>query len=338
VFQPSDGRKAGTDDNVDALIALVGQLVHFDSWWLGRVQGKTVVSFACAPTDDEDGEVKRFYACYRRQQRRVDPRAISVVHDSVFPHAVTMTLSAPDGSDVMLVLLRGALVGEFTDYDYRLLALAKGLCEECLASGFVAAESEESSAEIHARARPVLFILDRSYKIVMGHRAEAGDPPDLAGFSPKFADRLPQVLEDAVRRLTADWAKDAAHLVNGVTTPLPFLSLRVHSLEGAEEHFLAVTIERMRRRDILLRAAKRYLITPREREVVAYLLDGMRIDEIAACLNIVPSTVNDHVKRLIERTGAANRSQMLAHILGWQSKTASKARADAADEELAVRR
>jgi DNA-binding CsgD family transcriptional regulator len=321
VFQAPGSTNSRAEENVDSLISLVGQLVQFDAWRLGRVQGKTVVSFACARTEDQDLEMKRFFACYRRQQRRLDPREIAIVHDPAYANAVTMTLTAPDGTDAMLVLLRDEQMGPFTEDEYRLLALAKGLGEECLASGFVAAEVVDASWAAQRRAKPMLFILDRSYRIVMGHHADLGDDQELAGFPARFVDRLPEVIEKAVRRISADWAEDRTSVVSGVAMPLPFLSVRIHSIRGAEDHCLAVTIERMRRRDILLRASKRYFITPREREVVRYLLEGMRIDEIGECLNIAASTVNDHVKKLIERTGASNRSQMLARILGWQDNT-----------------
>jgi DNA-binding CsgD family transcriptional regulator len=324
VIQASRSTKPDADENVDSLISLIGHLVHFDSWRLGRVQGKSVVSFACASTEDQDLEIKRFLACYRRQQRRLDPREIAIVHDSVFANAVTMTLTAADGTDAMLVLLRDDSMGPFTESEYRLLALAKGLGEECLASGFAAAEAVDASWAAQRRAKPMLFILDRSYRIVMGHHADLDDDPELAGFAARFVDRLPEVIEKAVRRLSALWPENPTIVVSGVAMPLPFLSVRVHSIRGTEDHCLAVTIERMRRRDILLRASKRYLITPREREVVAYLLEGMRIDEIGECLNIAASTVNDHVKKLIERTGASNRSQMLARILGWQGSKQSE--------------
>ncbi|GAC1539661.1 MAG: hypothetical protein NVS2B17_15150 [Candidatus Velthaea sp.] len=287
------------------------------------MQGKTVVAFACLAEGEREAEMKRFFECYRRQQRRIDPRAIAVVHDSAHPHAVTMTLTMPDGNDAMLVLLRDKTAGPFSEYEYRLLAQAKVLCEECLASSYVAEEASQSTAAIVQRSKPMLFILDRSYRVVMGHRLEPGDEPGVADFSAHFVDRLPKVFEDAVRRLTAEWEHDPSTPVNAVTMPLPFLSLRVHGMNGASDQFLAVTIERMRRRNVLLRAAKQFLITPREREVAAFLLDGLRIEEIGERLSISTSTVNDHVKKLVERTGATNRSQMLARLLGWESRSGS---------------
>ena len=313
----------GSDDKVAPLVALVQQLVNFSSWRFGRVEGRTVVSFSCPDDANREIETQRFFECHRRQQRRLDPREIAVVADSAYPHAVTMTITMPNSTDAMLVLLRDEAMGPFSDYEYRLLSLGRVLSEECLASSFVAEEATESKATVMRRSKPMLFILDRSYAVVMGHRIEPGDDPGLAEFSAEFIDRLPPVIENAVREMTTDWLQEPQTSVNAITMPLPFLSVRVHGMNSANEHFLAVTIERMRRRDVLLRAAKRFLITPREREVAAFLLDGMRIDQIGERLCISTSTVNDHVKKLLERTGASNRSQMLARILGWQGKSSS---------------
>jgi DNA-binding CsgD family transcriptional regulator len=317
VLEASQSRTQRFDDSVDVIISIVRQLVDFDSWRFGRVQGTTVAEFACSTSDAREIEIKRFFECYRRQQRRIDPRAIAIVQDAAFLHAVTLTLTLSDGNDAMLVLLRQAPAAPFTEYEYRLLAQAKVLCEECLVSTRVAEDARESADAVTKRSKPMLFILDRSYKIVMGHRLDPGDEAVDTGFSEHFVDRLPKVFEDAVRELTKDWMLDPSVAVDAVTMPLPFLSLRVHGMSGPSEQFLAITIERMRRRNVLLRAAKQFLITPREREVAGFLLDGLRIEEIGERLRISTSTVNDHVKKLVERTGAANRSQMLARLLGW---------------------
>ena len=307
------------DESVEALITIVRQLVEFTSWRFGLVQGKTISKFACPPERDRENEIKRYVECHRRQQRRIDPRAAAIVKDADFPHAIATTLTMPDGNDSMLVLLRDEAAGAFTDYDFRLIAQAKVLAEECLVSGFFAEKPAESTAAIFLRSKPMLFILDGLYKVVMAHRLDQANDEDATGGS-LFVERLPKVFEDSVRALTLDWARDPQTPVNAIATPLPFLSLRVQGMIGRSEQFLAVTIEPMRRRNILLRAAKQFLITPREREVASFLLDGLRIEDIGDRLSISTSTVNDHVKKLVERTNATNRSQMLARLLGWQTK------------------
>ena len=302
------------------MVALIRQFVDFTSWRFGRVQGKTIRFFACAPGADRDVEIKRFFECYARQQRRIDPRAISIVSDTGFPNAVTMSITAPDGNDAMLILLRDEAAGVFSENDYRILAQSKALCEESLVSSLTGHESSGFEAVLVQRSKPILYILDQKYQIVMGQRIQRNEELATSEFLPALGDRLPKIFEEVVRTATSAWAEDPSTSVNLTLMPLPFLSLHIHGMEGDGGHYLAVTIERARRRNVLLRAAKKYLITPREREVAAFLLDGLRIEEIADRLNITSSTVNDHIKKLIERTGANNRSQMLALLLGWENR------------------
>jgi DNA-binding CsgD family transcriptional regulator len=313
----------GTSKSVDGAqktIASVQQLVPFKAWRLGQVQGKTLAWFRFGPDGDEKAEIQRFFACYRSQQRRLDPRAIATVHDPAYPYAVMMSLTAADGAEPMLIALRDKEMGPFTESDFRLLALAKTLSEETLA-GTAHSEDEPRPAEPFQRAKPMLFILDQSYQTVMGNRFDALPSNDASNANSTLGIRLPQVFEKTIRDLTAAWAKDPSVSVNVSAMPVPSLYLRIHDLASEQGYFLAVTIEMTRRRNVLLGASKRFFITPREREVVASLLDGMRTDEIAERLSITVSTVNDHIKKLIERTGASNRSQMLARILGWQSRS-----------------
>jgi DNA-binding NarL/FixJ family response regulator len=52
-------------------------------------------------------------------------------------------------------------------------------------------------------------------------------------------------------------------------------------------------------------------LTPREREILALLSDGLAIPAIAKQLFISESTAKTHVSRLYEKLGAANRAQAL---------------------------
>ncbi len=50
--------------------------------------------------------------------------------------------------------------------------------------------------------------------------------------------------------------------------------------------------------------------------MLAALAAGLTSPEIAARLYLSEHTVNDHVKAVLARTGARNRQQLLARILG----------------------
>jgi DNA-binding NarL/FixJ family response regulator len=60
-------------------------------------------------------------------------------------------------------------------------------------------------------------------------------------------------------------------------------------------------------------------LSPREREVIAAVAEGLSNDEIAARLGISPRTVESHLRRLFERHGVASRTELATRALrdGW---------------------
>jgi len=50
--------------------------------------------------------------------------------------------------------------------------------------------------------------------------------------------------------------------------------------------------------------AARYHISPRELQVLALLLDGAKLEEIGNQLSITSSTVQDHIKSMVDKTAA----------------------------------
>jgi len=60
-------------------------------------------------------------------------------------------------------------------------------------------------------------------------------------------------------------------------------------------------------------------LSPREREVVAAVVDGRSNDEIASRLGISPKTVESHLRRLFERLDVASRTELATRAIrdGW---------------------
>jgi DNA-binding CsgD family transcriptional regulator len=56
-------------------------------------------------------------------------------------------------------------------------------------------------------------------------------------------------------------------------------------------------------------------------QVLELLLDGNHLDQVAMHLHITSSTVQDHIKSMLDRTGSRNRSELIARVLGWESST-----------------
>jgi DNA-binding NarL/FixJ family response regulator len=53
--------------------------------------------------------------------------------------------------------------------------------------------------------------------------------------------------------------------------------------------------------------------------VLALLLDGKHVDQIAKQLYITSSTVQNHIKSMRDKTESRNRSELIARDLGWES-------------------
>lgn len=68
-------------------------------------------------------------------------------------------------------------------------------------------------------------------------------------------------------------------------------------------------------------------LSPRERDVVAAVVDGLSNDEIATRLEIAPKTVESHLRRLFERLGVASRTELATRALreGWLEVPAAPA-------------
>ena len=70
--------------------------------------------------------------------------------------------------------------------------------------------------------------------------------------------------------------------------------------------------------DDLVYARTRFLLTPRELEVLRSMMRGQQARETATALGIAENTVRAHCKALLEKTGARNRPHMIALVLGYE--------------------
>jgi DNA-binding CsgD family transcriptional regulator len=52
---------------------------------------------------------------------------------------------------------------------------------------------------------------------------------------------------------------------------------------------------------------------------LALLLDGCHMDQVSERLNITSSTVQDHIKSMLDKTESRNRSELIGRVLGWES-------------------
>ena len=90
-------------------------------------------------------------------------------------------------------------------------------------------------------------------------------------------------------------------------------------MSGPAGLFIGVRIDRFQEPNSLTGAADRFHFSPREVQVLALLLDGNHLDQIAKQLHITSSTVQDHIKSMLDKTESRNRSELIARVLGWDS-------------------
>jgi DNA-binding CsgD family transcriptional regulator len=225
----------------------------------------------------------------------------------------------------ILTLLRTSELGPFTSSEVNVLTFALDAMSDRLSalrlqpppaeSGAEAAEGQpESAAEPPAQA---FYVLDSDLQIILAWSSEDQRRIAPTGLHTRIAQRLPLLLEETVRALTSAWTGQSVKHT-GVARPVPFLVVRTQPMSGPAGLFIGVRIDRFQPPNSLTGPASRFHISPREVQVLALLLDGNHLDEIAKKLFITSSTVQDHINRMLEKTGSRNRSELIARVLGWE--------------------
>jgi DNA-binding CsgD family transcriptional regulator len=162
------------------------------------------------------------------------------------------------------------------------------------------------------------YVLDSDLQIVLAWNADGQRRIALTSLHTRIAERLPTVLEEAVRALTAGWSSGSMNQP-GISRPVPFLVVRTQPMSGPAGLFIGVRIDRFQEPNSLTGAAHRFHISAREVQVLALLLDGKHLDQIAKQLHITSSTVQDHIRSMLVKTESGNRSELIARVLGWES-------------------
>ena len=175
-----------------------------------------------------------------------------------------------------------------------------------------------------AFSEQAFYVLDGDLKIVLAWSSEDQRRMALTRIQTRIGERLPSVLEETVRELTAAWSTESVKH-SGLARPVPFLVVRTRPLFGPAGLFTGVRIDRFQPPNSLTGAAAQFHISPREVQVLALLLDGYHLDQIAQQLYITSSTVQDHIKSMLDKTRRHNRSELIARVLGWTSTLSSVA-------------
>lgn len=92
---------------------------------------------------------------------------------------------------------------------------------------------------------------------------------------------------------------------------LLYLSIDIISIVFAAKYFFIQAPSLMDTIEVTASFVNKYAITNREKEVIALLLKGLSIKEVAAALDRSFKTVNNHIYNIYQKTGAGNKIELL---------------------------
>ena len=165
-------------------------------------------------------------------------------------------------------------------------------------------------AVIGRRATPSIFVVDKRLRVLFYRSDPAERRKD---FRPAQNGTLPASIEYTVLKLIAQSDDVPGSVLHGAVSAS--VAVRVVPLDGNGQGAYALIVERFAVRDQMEAIAGRLGLSPRERQVLALVVKGMRNDEIAHQLFISKSTAVFHVKQLLKKTHSRNRTEMVAKII-----------------------
>jgi DNA-binding CsgD family transcriptional regulator len=315
-------------DPAREIITTILELVPVSHWSFARFKGDGDSDQLLSSTGDGE-DFSRLKRLFKAQRHGTTGPRIAATVDELAPYSSGLTLLFADNraNFGILTLLRTPDLGPFSSSEIRTLTFALDAASERLSTlrlfeseeGHIAGFHLEHEAELQApaadKADSALYILDRELSIVLAWSAENERRIALTPLRARLENRLPPILEEAVRELTSAWTSDVASQQAGAARPVPFLVVRTQPLSGPAGLFIGVSIERSRTNNSLTEAAAHFHISPREIQVLALLLDGAQLEDVARRLHIASSTVQDHIKSLLRKTRSRNRSELIAKVL-----------------------
>jgi len=271
---------------------------------------------------------------FRRQRAKYStgPRIAATLESlDGFESGITLLFADARTAFGILAILRTADWGPFTSSEITILTLALHSFSDRLSALRLQLPQESAVEPGDAEmgdtsecSEQAFYVLDGDLKIVLASSSEDQRRLALTGMHTRIAERLPIVLEETVRDLTASWSSGSIKQ-SGLARPVPFLVVRTRPMFGPAGLFTGVRIDRFQPRNSLTSAAARFHFSPREVQVLALLLDGKHLDQIAKHLYITSSTVQDHIKSMVDKTQSRNRTELIARVLGWKSTLSSVA-------------
>jgi len=312
------------------IVTAILRVVPASRWAFARLGADGELGDLLVGSHRNGGELSRLKNEYERQRRKARSGArIAATLGPLgeFESGITLLFADARASFGILTLLRTSELGPFTSSEISVLALSLDATSERLsalrlnpseAGGFAPSAADERIGDSQASGES-FYVLDKDLQIVLAWSAEDQRRVALTGLRTRLADRLPAVLEETVRDLVAGWRSDADTQEAGIAHPVPFLVVRTRPMSGPAGLFIGVRIDRFQPPHSLTGPAARFRISPRELQVLALLLDGAKLDEIGRKLHITTSTIQDHIKSMVDKTASRNRTELIARVLGWEN-------------------
>ena len=308
------------DDPARELIGQILRLIPVSHWSFARFKGRGTSNqlLLSGESDDDAQEFAQLQQEFalQRERAKAGPRIAASLRAFEEPYVSGITLIFADVRRQfgILSLLRNEELGPFTSVEVHALTLALDAASDRLAG--LALADPEVAASTSAPGAPMMHVLDRDLNVVLTwDGSQQGRTVAVTTLQARLAERLPPVIEDAVRDLIADWTADPATQTLGVAHPVPFLTVRTQPMAGSAGLFVGVLLERPPGGRVFSRAARKFALSPRELQTLAFLLPGATLPEIAEAMHITSSTVQDHIKHMLEKTGSRNRAEMIAKVL-----------------------
>ena len=163
----------------------------------------------------------------------------------------------------------------------------------------IQALGEKRRSLVAERIPPVLVVVDVELNII-GWSPNSG--------AAQMLEQSRNDLREAVRAC-CDSGTQVVHVLEDGD-----VILRIVPLESYGRQYATIMIESFGQRGSLEKAAKSYGLTKREVEILSCVTQGMSNAEIAEGLYIAHSTVADHIKSLMRKTGTTKRTHLLSKI------------------------
>ena len=320
-------------DSAYPILAAILAIVPASRWTFARVEPKGELASLYGSHVDAKGRAALMDELKRQRTKSPSGPRIAATLGPLddFASGITLVFADARSHFGILTLLRTAELGPFTSTEISMLTLSLDAVSDRLSALRLQTPGQSAAtprmpSELDRSAIPnpgALYVLDSDLQIVLAWSSEDQRRIALTGLHTRIEERLPILLEETVRELTRAWSEKSVN-EPGIAHPVPFLVVRTAPMTGPTGLFIGVRIDRFQPANSLSGAALRFHISPREVQVLALLLDGHRLNLIAKQLHITSSTVQDHIKSMLDKTESRNRSELIARVLGWESTPSAR--------------